>query len=74
MNLPKPPGFLNQVGQGRTDFKDPEKYVFKSSKGLNRRIVQEISAMKNEPQWMLEFRLKALEQYEKMPMRVGVWK
>ncbi len=68
MNQPKAPDFLNQVGQGRTDFKDPEKYIFKSRKGLNRHVVQEISAFKKEPLWMLEFRLKALEKYEKMPM------
>lgn len=68
MNLIKPPDFLNQVGQGKTDFKVPVKNVFNTGKGLNRQVVQKISAMKKEPQWMLEFRLKALEQFEKMPM------
>jgi Fe-S cluster assembly protein SufB len=49
-------------------FKDPEKYVFKAEKGLSRRVVEQISAMKEEPAWMLKFRLKALEIYEKKPV------
>ncbi len=43
-------------------------YYFKSAKGLNRDIVIEISEQKNEPGWMTDFRLKALEQFEQMPM------
>ncbi|OXM84238.1 Fe-S cluster assembly protein SufB [Paenibacillus rigui] len=49
-------------------FRDEHKAVFQSGKGLTRDIVAEISRMKNEPQWMLDFRLKSLEQFEKMPM------
>jgi Fe-S cluster assembly protein SufB len=36
-----------------------ENYVFKSDKGLNPEIVTRISKMKNEPEWMLNFRLRA---------------
>ena len=36
-------------------------YNYKSGKGLNRRTVEEISEMKSEPNWMREFRLKALD-------------
>jgi len=43
-------------------------YVFRSAKGLNKEIVTEISQKKNEPAWMLEFRLKALEIFESKPM------
>ena len=43
-------------------------YVFRTAKGLNRQIVTEISQRKNEPIWMLEFRLKALEIFESKPM------
>jgi Fe-S cluster assembly protein SufB len=50
------------------DFKDPEQYVFKSRKGLDRDVVNEISDMKNEPQWMREFRLKALEHFLRKPL------
>jgi len=49
-------------------FKDPDNYVFKSEKGLSRKVVEMISGMKNEPEWMLKFRLKALEIYEKKPV------
>src|SRR5918996_2006213 len=49
-------------------FKDPDNYVFKSEKGLSRKVVEMISGMKEEPEWMLKFRLKALEIYEKKPV------
>ncbi len=49
-------------------FHDKEQFVFKTRKGLDRDIVEEISKMKREPQWMTEYRLKALEIFEKKPM------
>ncbi len=45
-----------------------DKYAFKSAKGLTREIVERISSMKNEPAWMLEFRLKGLELFRSKPM------
>lgn len=45
-----------------------QKPVFKSAKGLNRETVIHIAEQKNEPGWMLDFRLKALKIYESMPM------
>lgn len=45
-----------------------EDYAFKSGKGLTREIVTQISRMKNEPEWMLKYRLKALEIFLKKPM------
>lgn len=45
-----------------------QKPVFKSEKGLNREIIIQIAEQKNEPGWMLDFRLKALKIYESMPM------
>ncbi len=59
---------LEGIGDYRYGFSDPETYVFKSRKGLDREVVQQISAMKGEPQWMLEFRLKALEHFQQRPM------
>ena len=41
---------------------------YKSKKGLNRQIVVEISDKKNEPGWMTDFRLKALEIFEQKDM------
>jgi Fe-S cluster assembly protein SufB len=49
-------------------FHDPENYVFKAKKGLNREVVEEISSYKDEPEWMRKFRLKALEHFEARPM------
>ncbi|MFD1361478.1 Fe-S cluster assembly protein SufB [Lentibacillus salinarum] len=49
-------------------FHDKDVSVFRSGKGLTREIVEEISSMKEEPQWMLDYRLKALEQFYKKPM------
>ncbi|MBN1283951.1 MAG: Fe-S cluster assembly protein SufB [Anaerolineae bacterium] len=49
-------------------FRDPENYVFKSRKGLSRAIVEEISLMKGEPEWMLEKRLQGYEHFIARPM------
>lgn len=49
-------------------FRDPEKYVFKARKGLSHRTVEEISWMKQEPEWMRKFRLKALDVFLKKPL------
>ena len=55
--------------QEKYGFRDPEKsYAFKSQKGLNADIVRQISAMKNEPAWMTEYRLKAYELFMSKPM------
>lgn len=43
-------------------------YSFTADKGLNRALVSQISEQKNEPSWMLDFRLKALDLFETMPM------
>ncbi|MEE8561680.1 MAG: Fe-S cluster assembly protein SufB [Gemmatimonadota bacterium] len=50
------------------DFVTDDKPIFKSKKGLSEEVVRQISAHKEEPEWMLEFRLKALEIYESKPM------
>jgi Fe-S cluster assembly protein SufB len=50
-------------------FHDSEtEYTFKSQRGLNADIVRQISAMKNEPAWMTEYRLKAYEIFLSKPM------
>jgi Fe-S cluster assembly protein SufB len=49
-------------------FSDPDSYVLKSKEGLDRSVVEQISHSKGEPQWMLDFRLRALEHFEKRPM------
>ncbi|MCA9845590.1 MAG: Fe-S cluster assembly protein SufB, partial [Dehalococcoidia bacterium] len=44
-------------------FFDPEEALFKSNKGLSPEIVNLISSMKDEPEWMREYRLRALEHF-----------
>ncbi len=47
---------------------DEEDYVFKPKKGLNEEIIREMSWMKGEPDWMIDFRLKAYRAFGKRPM------
>jgi len=51
------------------DFKDStEMYVHLSKKGLTKDTVREISKLKDEPEWMLDFRLRAYDVFMKKPM------
>ncbi len=59
---------LETIGEYKYGFHDPENPVFKSEKGLNRAVVERISEMKGEPDWMLQFRLKALEHFMVRPI------
>ena len=53
------------------DFKDStDLYVYTGKKGLSRGTVEEISRIKNEPQWMLDFRLRSYDIFMKKPMPV----
>ncbi|HBN75055.1 MAG TPA: Fe-S cluster assembly protein SufB [Planctomycetaceae bacterium] len=57
------------IGDYRYGFHDPtDTYEFTGQKGLNAEIVTQISKLKKEPDWMLEFRLKSLEIFEQKPM------
>lgn len=59
---------LEGLGKYKYGFSDPDVSVFKTRKGLDRKVVEQISQMKGEPEWMLEFRLKALEHFQERPM------
>src|SRR5574344_1942558 len=50
------------------DFKTHAKVLFTTGKGLNDDVVKAISKHKHEPEWMLEYRLKALHAFDKMPL------
>src|SRR3989344_4642428 len=52
----------------RYGFHDKEDNLFKSGKGLSEDLVRQISKMKNEPEWMLTFRLKSLKEFYSRPM------
>ncbi|MGS0972073.1 MAG: Fe-S cluster assembly protein SufB [Candidatus Izemoplasmataceae bacterium] len=51
------------LGDYKYGFKTETKSVMDTGKGLTEAVVRQISAMKNEPEWMLEFRLKSLETF-----------
>jgi len=61
---------LEGLDRYKYGFSDPDVSVFKTGKGLDRGVVEQISRIKGEPDWMLEFRLKALEHYQSRPMPV----
>jgi len=56
------------LGDYKYGFHFPERAVVKTQKGLNEEVVRQISASKGEPDWMLEFRLKSLEAFRRLPM------
>ena len=49
-------------------FKNEDVSILKTDKGLNEAVVREISKLKNEPEWMLEFRLKSLQHFNERPL------
>ncbi len=57
-------------GLGRYEFgwADPDVAGATAKRGLNENVVREISALKNEPEWMLKLRLKGLRLFERKPM------
>ncbi|MFT5522810.1 MAG: Fe-S cluster assembly protein SufB [Pirellulaceae bacterium] len=58
-----------EIGEiNKYDFHTDSKPVFKAEKGVNAEIVKQISDMKDEPQWMRDFRLRSLEIFESKPM------
>ena len=54
------------IGDYKYDFKTETDNVFNTGKGLTRDIVKAISKYKEEPEWMLEIRLKAYDAFVKL--------
>jgi len=57
-----------EFGEYQYGFRDPDISVYRAKKGLSREVVEEISRIKGEPDWMREFRLKSLEIFLSKPM------
>ena len=57
-----------QDEQDKYGFKDEDVSILKTPVGLNEDVVRAISKYKNEPEWMLDFRLKALKAFWAMPL------
>ena len=56
------------LGKYKLGWSDEENDVFKPKKGLNEGVIREISWMKGEPDWMLEFRLESYRHFLRHPM------
>jgi Fe-S cluster assembly protein SufB len=56
------------LGAYQLGWKDEIEYAFTPRKGLDEDVIREMSAMKKEPEWMLEFRLKAYQRFLRKPM------
>ncbi|PIN74663.1 Fe-S cluster assembly protein SufB [Candidatus Woesearchaeota archaeon CG10_big_fil_rev_8_21_14_0_10_37_12] len=59
---------LNNNYEKKYGFRDPETFTFKTQKGLSEDIIKQISKVKNEPDWMLDLRLKAFRIFKEKPM------
>ncbi|WP_018921866.1 Fe-S cluster assembly protein SufB [Salsuginibacillus kocurii] len=59
---------MPDIGEYKYGFHDKDVSIYRSDRGLTPEIVKDISKMKEEPEWMLEFRLKALDKFYEMPM------
>ncbi|UOQ94261.1 Fe-S cluster assembly protein SufB [Halobacillus shinanisalinarum] len=57
-----------EVGEYQYGFHEKDVSIFRTEKGLTADVVKQISDYKEEPQWMLDYRLKSLEQFYKKPM------
>ena len=49
-------------------FKDKDVSILKTDIGLNEDIIRQISKLKDEPEWMLEYRLKSYKAFKKLPL------
>ena len=58
----------NIVGDYKYAWSDPEEYLFRTGKGVNHEVVEAISKIKNEPEWMREFRHRSLDIFNKLPL------
>ncbi len=59
---------VNQDYATKYGFSDVEDYFFKAEKGLNEDLIRAMSLRKNEPEWMLDIRLKAYKHFLERPM------
>ena len=59
---------IDQLGRYKYGWADADTAGASAKRGLNEDVVRDISARKNEPEWMLERRLKALKLFGKKPM------
>ena len=61
--------YVDDVDRSLYDFRNVDEDVYKVAEGLTPEIVKQISKEKNDPEWMLEHRLKSLDVYNNMEMK-----
>ena len=59
---------VEEINRNIYDIRNKDEYDFKIKKGLTPEIIKEISKQKNDPDWMRDIRLKALETYNKLDL------
>ena len=59
---------IDELGRYEYGWHDADVAGSNARRGLNEDVVRDISAKKNEPEWMLQLRLKGLRLFEKKPM------
>ena len=59
---------IREIDHGKYDFRTKESLAVKLDEGLSEKTVREISALKKEPAWMLELRLKSFQEFLKKPV------
>ncbi len=61
---------VRDVSAGLDRFRhiDPEQHAYRAKPGLTRALIEDMSAQKNEPDWMRRFRLKSFETFLKKPL------
>ena len=61
---------IKSIGAYEYGWRDNDDYSKNAVYGINEDVVRDISAHKDEPEWMLERRLKALEMFDRKPMPI----
>ena len=59
---------IDELGRYEYGWHDADSAGAIAKRGLSEEVVRNISALKNEPEWMLELRLKGLRLFGKKPM------
>ena len=60
--------YVEEADRSFYDFRFDDKDSYKVASGLTPDIIRQISREKNDPDWMLEFRLRALDFFDNMSM------
>ena len=63
-----PPAIIDEIGSYQFGWHDTDAAGISARRGINEDVVRNISALKNEPEWMLKLRLKGLRLFQKKPM------